>query len=133
MSGTSAGASRAARIALRAAAVLMLGTSGGAAMAGAGAYGWPVWWGAGVVYPWYFNAGGCLPGGPCAAWAWQDRRPFKRPIAPEPLVFDDQDIWGSSGSPWGYVQRLPPPTPQSQIQPQYRDASTIRPEFDRQP
>jgi hypothetical protein len=28
------------------------------------------------------------------------------------------------------VRRLPPPTPQSQIQPRYRDASTIRPEFD---
>jgi hypothetical protein len=130
MSGTSAAASRAARLARRAAALLLLGASG-AAVAGAGGYGWPVWWGAGAAYPWYFNVGGCLPGGACAAWAWQDRRPFRRPTAPEPLTFDDQDIWGTTGSPWGYVQRMPPPTPESQIQPRYRDASTIRPEFDR--
>jgi hypothetical protein len=42
----------------------------------------------------------------------------------------DLDIWGGAGSPWGYVRRLPPPTPQSHIQPQYKDASTIRPEFE---
>jgi hypothetical protein len=39
-------------------------------------------------------------------------------------------IWGTTGSPWGYVRRLPPPTSESHIQPRYRDASTIRPEFD---
>lgn len=115
------------------AAALVLGASramAAAAVAGGAVYGWPVWSGAGAVYPWYFNGGGCLPGGVCAGWAWQERRPFRRPVAPEQPSFEEQDIWGTTGSPWGYVRRLPPPTPEDQIQPRYRDASTIRPEFD---
>ena len=69
MSGTSVGADvgkRRARLALRMAAVLALGTAG-AAVADDAVYGWPGWLGAGAIYPWYFNAGGCLPGGACAA------------------------------------------------------------------
>ncbi len=92
-------------------------------------YGWPNWAGAGLVYPWYFAPGPCLAYAPCAAWAWEDRRPWRRPVAPEPQVFDEQNLWATSGSPWGYLRRLPPPTPESQIQPAYRDASTIRPEY----
>ena len=58
-----------------------------------------------------------------------NRRPIRRPVAPVQPEFSEQDIWGTTGSPWGYVRRLPPPTPASHIQPRYRDASTIRPEF----
>lgn len=104
--------------------------SAGGTGAATTAYGWPTWSGAAVVYPWYFNTGPCLGYGGCPGWAWEDRRPWRRPVAPEQPVFDDQGIWGTTGSPWGYVRRLPPPTPESQIQPRYRDASTIRPEFE---
>ncbi len=126
------GAGRRAGLALHAAAWLLALGPCGAAAAGSGAYGWPVRSGAGVLYPWYFNAAGCLPGTVCAGLPWQDRRPIRRPAAPDQPTFDEQqDIWGTTGSPWGYVRRLPPPTPESQIQPRYRDASTIRPEFDK--
>lgn len=67
--------------------------------------------------------------GACAVAPWGDLRPWIRPVAPDPPEAVDQNIWGSTGSPWGYVRRLPPPTPPSQIQPRYQDASTIRPEF----
>jgi hypothetical protein len=102
----------------------------GGSGAAAAAYGWPTWSGTAVVYPWYFAPGPCLGYGACAGWGWEDRRPWRRPVAPEPPSFGDQDIWGTTGSPWGYVRRLPPPTPESQIQPRYRDSSTIRPEFE---
>lgn len=89
------------------------------------------WWAGGpVVAPWSVHAGACMAYGICGGGMWDDRRPWRRPVAPDPPSFADQDIWGASGSPWGYVRRLPPPTPESQIQPAYRDASTIRPEFE---
>lgn len=84
----------------------------------------PVW---PVFLPGY--PGACLPYGACALVPWGELRPWKRPVAPNPPEAADPDIWGSTGSPWGYVRRLPPPTPPSQIQPRYQDASTIRPEF----
>jgi hypothetical protein len=83
-----------------------------------------------VPYLLYRHPGACLPYGACGGlWWWEDRRKPKRPVAPEQPSFTEQDIWGPTGSPWGYVRRLPPPTPESHIQPRYRDASTIRPEF----
>jgi hypothetical protein len=75
------------------------------------------------VYP-----GACLYG-VCGGIWWVDRRPVRRPVAPVQPEFVEQDIWGSTGNPWGYVRRLPPPTPEGHIQSRYRDASTIRPEF----
>jgi hypothetical protein len=77
----------------------------------------------------YQHPSACLTYGGCAGLWWDDRRQPRRPIAPEPSSQADSDIWGSAGSPWGYVRRLPPPTPEGHIQPRYRDASTIRPEF----
>jgi hypothetical protein len=56
-------------------------------------------------------------------------RPGHSVVFPQKAPRADQDLWGTTGSPWGYVRRLPPPTPESHIQPRYRDASTIRPEF----
>ncbi|HMO49379.1 MAG TPA: hypothetical protein PKB14_25560 [Rubrivivax sp.] len=103
----------------------------GTAAAGAVVYGAPWWAGGPAVWPWPGHAGACMAYGICGGGMWDDRRPFRRPVAPDPPSFADQDIWGASGSPWGYVRRLPPPTPESQIQPAYRDASTIRPEFER--
>jgi len=86
---------------------------------------WPGWPMTGpFVYP-----GACWPYGSCFGPPWDERRQRQRAAAPDPPPPVDPDIWGSSGSPWGYVRRLPPPTPESQIQPRYRDASTIRPEY----
>jgi hypothetical protein len=79
-----------------------------------------------VLYP---HPGACLGYAGCAGPWWDHRRQPRRPVAPEPAAPADPDIWGSTGSPWGYVRRLPPPTPEAQIQPRYRDAGTIRPEF----
>ena len=81
-----------------------------------------------VAYPPYLYPGACLYG-TCGGIWWADRRPMRRPVAPAAAEPAEQDIWGTTGSPWGYVRRLPPPTPDSRIQPLYRDASTIRPEF----
>ena len=78
----------------------------------------------------YFPQGACVPYGACAGPWWDERRRARRAAAPlEPGAPPEQDLWGTTGSPWGYVRRLPPPTSASQIQPRYRDASTIRPEF----
>lgn len=75
------------------------------------------------------HGGSCVALGFCApGWWWHDR-PARRPLPPEPPGPAEADIWSTTGSPWGYVRRLPPPTPADQIQPRYRDASTIRPEF----
>jgi hypothetical protein len=82
-----------------------------------------------VAYPMYVYPGACLAYGACGGIWWADRRPVRRPVAPVQPEFVEQDIWGTTGSPWGYVRRLPLPTPESHIQPRYRDASTIRPEF----
>lgn len=106
-------------------AILMGVLTLGAASAAAGTvYVGPAW---PVYLPGY--SGACLSYGACAVVPWGDARPWKRPVAPSQPNAVDQDIWGSTGSPWGYVRRLPPPTPPSQIQPRYQDASTIRPEF----
>jgi hypothetical protein len=85
-----------------------------------GTYLGPVW--PGYRFPMYLYP--CPPNRAC-----EDRWQPRRPVAPEQPSFAEQDIWGTNGSPWGYVRRLPPPTPDSHIQPRYRDASTIRPEF----
>jgi hypothetical protein len=82
-----------------------------------------------TAFPMYIYPGACLAYGACVGLWWADRRQLRRPVAPEQPAFVEQDIWGTTGSPWGYVRRLPPPTPASHIQPRYRDASTIRPEF----
>lgn len=82
-----------------------------------------------LTYPLYPYPGACLLYGACAGLWWDDRRPWRRPIAPDQTPTAEQDIWSTTGSPWGYIPRLPPPTPESHIQPRYRDASTIRPEF----
>lgn len=82
-------------------------------------------------YPLSYYAGACLRFGACGgAWGWNERYAPRRPAAPDEPAPVEQDIWGSAGSPWGYVRRLPPPTPQGHIQPQFKDASTIRPEFE---
>jgi hypothetical protein len=80
--------------------------------------------------PFLFYAGPCVGYGLCGpvGW-WKDPRQPRRPVAPEPPRPADPDLWSTTGSPWGYVRRLPAPTPADQIQPRYRDASTIRPEF----
>ena len=89
-----------------------------------------LWPSAAVVSP-YFHPGACVPYAACVG-PWWDERARRRPAAAPagPGAPPEQDIWGTTGSPWGYVRRLPPPTPQSHIQPRYKDASTIRPEFE---
>ena len=79
--------------------------------------------------PMPLHAGACGFQPNCLPPWWDERRHRARPMPPSPQPPAETDIWGAAGSPWGYVRRLPPPTPESQIQPQFRDASTIRPEF----
>jgi hypothetical protein len=38
-------------------------------------------------------------------------------------------VWAAAGKLWRYVRRLPPPNPESHLQPSCRDAGAIRPEF----
>jgi len=106
----------------------------GAPAADAGAKGWaprPAYaWSYPVIFPLYPYPGACWYSGACVGPWWDERQRRRRPAAPEqPDALPAQDIWSGSGSPWGYLRRLPPPTAPSQIQPAYRDASTIRPEF----
>jgi hypothetical protein len=92
---------------------------------------WPAW-----PYPAPHDfAAPCLAGGICARApaheGWRERRERfealrREPAAPAAPGFD---LWDNAGSPWGYVRRLPPPTPESEIQPRYRGASQVRPEF----
>jgi hypothetical protein len=130
--GRTDGAVRAVR---RLVLVLTLGAAAGAAAAGGPQHFGPARPGYvpayPLLYPGYLHPGACAFAGGCAGIWWDERRLRRRPVAPSEPAPVEQDIWGSSGSPWGYVRRLPPPTPQAQIQPQYRDASTIRPEFGR--
>jgi hypothetical protein len=41
----------------------------------------------------------------------------------------DPRVSGPNYGPWGPQRYLPPPTPDANIQPAYRDASRLRPEF----
>ena len=75
------------------------------------------------------HAGACGFHANCVPPWWDERRQRARPLPPTPQPLADSDFWGGAGCRWGYVRRLPPPTPESQIQPQFRDARTIRPEF----
>ena len=116
--------------------ILALGAAGapaGTAVAAGVFYPGPVWPGYvpayPALYPGYLYPGACPYFGVCAGPWWDERRLRNRPVAPSDPPPAEMDIWGSTGSPWGYVRRLPPPTPESQIQPRYREASTIRPEF----
>lgn len=77
----------------------------------------------------HLHPGACLTHAGCVGLWWDERRQPRRPKAPEPASQVESDIWGPAGSPWGYVRRLPPPTPETHIQPRYREASTIRSEF----
>jgi hypothetical protein len=97
-------------------------------------YGWPVW----PTYPFsyfsppyppYLVPDPCYPYGTCTSLLREERLQRRRPLAPGESAPAGPDIWGNTGSPWGYVRRLPPPTPESQIQPRYRDSGTIRPEY----
>jgi hypothetical protein len=123
---------RRARAGLVAVLVLAASTAGAAAQGGSGPAegatvrardGGPIY----VPYPYF--VGPCGAYGLCAPGWWFDRTPPRRPVAPDPPKPVDTDLWGGTGSPWGYVRRLPPPTPESQIQPRYREASTLRPQF----
>jgi hypothetical protein len=122
---------RAGATAARALSMLILTLGAGSVAAGAtSAGGVPSVPGYRVLYPVYLYPGACLSYGACAVSGWADRRPWRRSVAPQsesPAI--DPDIWGTTGSPWGYVRRMPPPTPENQIQPLYKDASTVRPEF----
>lgn len=122
---------RRARVALAGLWALAATLGSGAALAGGAVQPGVMWPG---IYPGHpFIApmphrAGCGLYTHCVPPWWDARRDRARPTAPPPPAVEP-DIWGGSGSPWGYVRRVPPPTPESQIQPQYRDASTIRPEF----
>lgn len=119
------------RVGVTCLAALALGAPAAAAAGGAVIVGpvWPGPWPGWPVASPFVYPGACLPYGRCFGPPWDERRQRQRPMAPDPSPPADADLWGAAGSPWGYVRRLPPPTPESQIQPRYRDASTIRPEY----
>lgn len=122
---------RLARALLTLAGVLAAAAAGasGSVAVGAGVF-WPgVFPGYPMVAPMPWLPGACGLYLNCLPPWWDERRHRMRPMPPAPPPAAETDIWGGSGSPWGYVRRVPPPTPESQIQPQFRDASTIRPEF----
>jgi hypothetical protein len=123
-------------IAARAASVVALmfaaaGAAAGSTVAGGATWVGPVWPGYWPVHPLVYPnfRGACPHYGACVGPWWDERRMRTRSVAPSEPPPAETDIWGSTGSPWGYVRRLPPPTAQSQIQPHFRDASTVRPEF----
>lgn len=133
-SRAAAGAWTALAVRAATAAVLAFGAAGPAAaltVVGGAALVSPVWPGYWPAYPWVYPSlrGGCTYYGGCFGPGWDERRFRPRPVAPNEPAAPEMDIWSSTGSPWGYVRRLPPPTPESQIQPRFRDASTVRPEF----
>jgi hypothetical protein len=100
------------------------------------AYGWSGyrrhgygWYG----YGWY-GAWPCYPPGLCR-YLWRDeaRRAREEALRREapPSPFDPPswiDPWGDGGI-WGYVRRIPPPTAEEEIRPEYRDAGRVRPEY----
>lgn len=96
-----------------------------------GGYGGYGWYGAD---PWW---GPCYPPYGCGPLAWSDARrrererieAIRREAATAKEPGPTQDIWGAEGI-WGYTRRVPPPTDEAQIRPEYRDASRMRPEFE---
>lgn len=128
------------RPALCLAAVLLASTSalaqaGESARYGVGATGVvavPVYvfppWGYGLYGDCAFY-GACL-GGYSAARTYDQRREQVRRqreeiATPKPPL----DLRDGSGGPWGYARRTPPPTPESEIQPQYRDSGQVLPQY----
>ncbi len=76
--------------------------------------------------------GSCLGAAGSTARTYRERREEVRRQREEiatPKGPATPDLWDSDGSPWGYTRRLPPPTPESEIQPAYRDAGQVRPEY----
>jgi hypothetical protein len=90
--------------------------------------GWPGYAPWAPYRPFGWSAGACLGFGGCAWAAWPEPYVPRRPVAPEPVPPARNALWAYDSS-WGYLQRLPPPTPAGNIQPRFREASTVRPEF----
>lgn len=55
----------------------------------------------------------------------QVRREREEIATPKP----PPDLWDGTSGPWGYTRRIPPPTPESEIQPPYRDSGQVLPQY----
>jgi hypothetical protein len=105
----------------------------GVTIAGGSLYYTPAWPGFRpgypVMYPLYLYPGACLVFGGCTGLLWEDGPLPRRPVAPDPPGQLTAEAAAASRNPWGHAHKLPPPTAQSQIQPEFRDASTLRQEL----
>jgi hypothetical protein len=85
--------------------------------------------------PGYGFYGNCAFSGGCidayrTARTYQERREQVRRdreeiATPKP----PPDLWDGTSGPWGYTRRIPPPTPESEIQPQYRGSGQVLPQY----
>jgi hypothetical protein len=105
----------------------------GVKIAGGALYYKPAWpgfrHGDPVMYPLYLYPGSCLAFGGCTGVQWEDGLLPRRPVAPDPPGQAALEAAAASRNPWGHADRLPPPTAQNQIQPEYLNASTLRQEL----
>ena len=115
----------------------LLATAGGRVTVVGGAYYWPGHFG---YYPWdyvpYGYYGPCYPPGACDGLILNEITRLERRQRIDALRRQSAEdgsrgfaLWGAEGSPWGYVRRVPPPTDEKQIQPDYRGSGLIRPEY----
>lgn len=106
----------------------------GGGYGGYGRYGGYGWYGGYWADPWW---GPCYPPYGCGPLAWSEAQrrerqrleAIRREAAAAKESAQSQDIWGAEGI-WGYTRRLPPPTDEAQIRPEYREAGRMRPEFE---
>jgi len=82
-----------------------------------------------VMYPLYLYPGTCFAFGGCTGLLWEDGLLPRRPVAPDAPNPAAQETAAAPRNPWGPAHKLPPPTVESQIQPQFRNASTLRQEL----
>jgi hypothetical protein len=83
-------------------------------------------------YGFYGNcafAGGCVDAYRTARTYQERREQVRRDREEIATPKPPPDLWDGASGPWGYTRRIPPPTPESEIQPQYRDSGQVLPQY----